>query len=217
MKALSGEHDTHCWSCHRRRLATWKTRTKMDGVRSGAEERSRLQRFPWHEQIDTTAPPPKCRVLMRKNVMRCNWGCKLKPAASRTLRSSSQSTLPAYNSDAFKTAPERSIFGRIFKRTWEKQGTWRADSCGTRRDRSACTRPRQGWTLHKTPAMVFVKDLLWLTLLERNRQFKMVLCNCKVDSREWRPAGWLRPTFAWCLVFDRAILAKGKTTSKGLR
>ena len=37
---------------------------KMDGVITvGAEERSRLQRFPWHEQIDTTAPPPKCRVL----------------------------------------------------------------------------------------------------------------------------------------------------------
>ena len=37
----------------------------MDGLIRGAEERSRLQRFPWHEQIDTTAPPPKCLVLSK--------------------------------------------------------------------------------------------------------------------------------------------------------
>ena len=121
---VSGEHDTHCWSCHRRRLATWKTRTKMDGVRSGAEERSRLQRFPWHEQIDTTAPPPKCRVLMTE-IGRW-WGTtevvNRLPAAPRTLWSPSEPTLPAYNGDAFKTAPGRNIFGRIFPRTWEKQG-----------------------------------------------------------------------------------------------
>ena len=42
---------------------------KMDaGVKIGADERSRLQRLPWHEQIDTTAPPPKCRVLIREIV-----------------------------------------------------------------------------------------------------------------------------------------------------
>ena len=35
----------------------------MDGLSAEAEERSRLQRLSWHEQIDTTAPPPKCRVL----------------------------------------------------------------------------------------------------------------------------------------------------------
>ena len=66
VKAFSRENDTHCQCCQRRRLAaTWKTRMKIDGVRSvGEEERSRLQRFPWHEQIDTTAPPPKCRVLI---------------------------------------------------------------------------------------------------------------------------------------------------------
>ena len=66
-------HNTHCRSCHSRR---WKTRMKMDGVITvGAEERSRLQRFPWHEQIDTTAPPPKCRVLEKNWVLiRYWWG-----------------------------------------------------------------------------------------------------------------------------------------------
>ena len=57
--------------CHRKKRKTSRV-MRMDGLRFEAEERSRLQRLSWHEQIDTTAPPPKCRVLMRKIVMRCN-------------------------------------------------------------------------------------------------------------------------------------------------
>ena len=45
----------------------------IDGLSVEAEERSRLQRLPWHEQIDTTAPPPKCRVLrsFMRFILRC--------------------------------------------------------------------------------------------------------------------------------------------------
>ena len=38
------------------------------------------------------------------------------PAAPGTLWSSTEPTLPAYNGDAFKTAPGRNIFVRIFNR-----------------------------------------------------------------------------------------------------
>ena len=48
--------------CHRKKRKTSRV-MRMDGLRFEAEERSRLQRLPWHEQIDTIAPPPKCRVL----------------------------------------------------------------------------------------------------------------------------------------------------------
>ena len=48
--------------CHRKKRKTSRV-MMMDGLSTEAEERSRLQRLSWHEQIDTTAPPPKCRVL----------------------------------------------------------------------------------------------------------------------------------------------------------
>ena len=157
VKAFSCDYNTHGRSCHRRR---WKTRMKMDGLIRGAEERRRLQRFPWHEQIDTTAPPPKCLVLSKigRWCTKCWWDIMtLKklwpPAAPWTLWSSAKTTLPAYDGDAFKTAPGRHIFCAIFTHGRNK-ATWRAGSCGTRKDRSAYMRLRQGWILHRIPVWV---------------------------------------------------------------
>ena len=61
------------------------------------------------------------------------------PAAPGTLWSSTEPTLPADNSDAFKTAPGRNIFGRIFNKggRGREKATWREGSCGTLRDKSA--------------------------------------------------------------------------------
>ena len=64
--------------CHRKKRKTSRV-MRMDGLRFEAEERSRLQRLPWHEQIDTIAPPPKCRVLGQV-WSASDWGFDLDPS-----------------------------------------------------------------------------------------------------------------------------------------
>ena len=59
MMMMDGLSTSHC---HRKKRKTSRV-MMMDGLSTEAEERSRLQRLSWHEQIETTAPPPKCRVL----------------------------------------------------------------------------------------------------------------------------------------------------------